>query len=390
MQIIHRSRLGGIWLLSLLVIIGGKGYGQSFTLDGVTKDNDGKWLYLYYSDQNADRVTDSIQIKNNAYHFSGAVAGPSMVYMGLKTENGRLNADNSYSFFLEPGKISVRQNGDFLRNSLVTGSKTQAQYQPLLDNLDRIDQRWKVVMDTLDQANKRSNTEYQQLKDWVLLPYFAERDEKTLAFFRAYPQSTATAYLLRFYVSKLKIDSLQKYYNALGEKLQQSSSGRELAGEIARIRKGSPGSMATEFQTTGLNGKAIALSDFKGKYVLLDFWASWCVPCRASNPHLKELYHKYHDKGLEVIGVADDDGATDKWNAAVTKDGVGIWHNVLRGYDRSLKPGQENPKDISSKFGVQVLPTKILIDPEGKIIGRFTGTEDESQLDTALIKAFTK
>jgi thiol-disulfide isomerase/thioredoxin len=119
--------------------------------------------------------------------------------------------------------------------------------------------------------------------------------------------------------------------------------------------------------------------------VLLDFWASWCVPCRKGNPHLKELYSKYKDKGIEFIGISDDDQSEDKWKEAIVKDGIGVWKHVLRGlkqknnvFDRST--------DISDKFGIHTLPTKILIDPEGKIIGRYS--EEEGPLDEMLKKVF--
>jgi thiol-disulfide isomerase/thioredoxin len=118
----------------------------------------------------------------------------------------------------------------------------------------------------------------------------------------------------------------------------------------------------------------------KGKYVLIDFWASWCVPCRKSMPHVKELYDRYKDKGLEVIGVSDDDRDTAAWVKAVAKDGTGIWHNVLRGLDwDKLRKNEKNDKDISDKFGIHSLPTKILIDRNGMIIGRYDkGTEEEA------------
>ena len=130
----------------------------------------------------------------------------------------------------------------------------------------------------------------------------------------------------------------------------------------------------------------ISLSDYKGKYVLLDFWASWCVPCRAGNPHLKELYAKYHDKGIEFIGVSDDDSKPDAWHKAVEKDGL-PWRHVLRGLDmQKLMNNQPNPNDISEKYGIHTLPTKILIDPAGKIIGRYS--EESEPLDAELKKIF--
>ena len=144
--------------------------------------------------------------------------------------------------------------------------------------------------------------------------------------------------------------------------------------------------MAKNFATTDINGEKISLRDFKGKYVLLDFWASCCVPCRAGNPHLKELYSKYHDKGIEFIGVSDDDSKPEAWHKAVEKDDL-PWRHVLRGFDiEKMMNNQPNPNDISSKYGISSLPTKILIDRSGKIIGRYS--EESGALDAKLKEIF--
>ncbi|MBD0833379.1 TlpA family protein disulfide reductase, partial [Aestuariibaculum sediminum] len=134
----------------------------------------------------------------------------------------------------------------------------------------------------------------------------------------------------------------------------------------------------------------LKLADFKGKYLLIDFWASWCVPCRKGNPHLISLYHKYHSKGLEILGVSDDDRAHDKWKNAVEKDGIGIWHHVLRGleYKEGTYQRINKDKDISDAYNIHSLPTKILVDPNGVIVGRYGGgggTDDDMDKDLAEI-----
>ena len=152
-----------------------------------------------------------------------------------------------------------------------------------------------------------------------------------------------------------------------------------------KIKNGLPGSLAKNFIAMDLKEKAISLTDFRGRYVLLDFWANCFVPCSKGNPHLIELYQKYHSKGLEVIGIADEDAKPDAWKKAVEKNGTGLWVQVLRGYNKSAKEDAE--KDIYKKFGIIMIGTKILIDPNGVIIGRYASEEDK-ELDKKLETAF--
>lgn len=157
---------------------------------------------------------------------------------------------------------------------------------------------------------------------------------------------------------------------------------------------GVPGTMALDFTSTDINGVELTLSDFKGKYVLLDFWASWCVPCRKGHPHLLDVYAKYKDKGFEIIGIADNDKNPDVWRKAVEDDGVGVWRHVLRGLDYDLLLGgnrdpRTHPKEIgSSKFNITAYPTKILIDPTGLIIARYSSNTED--LDQKLHEIFDK
>jgi thiol-disulfide isomerase/thioredoxin len=125
-----------------------------------------------------------------------------------------------------------------------------------------------------------------------------------------------------------------------------------------------------------VNGKSVDFAALKGKYVLIDFWGSWCAPCRASHPHLKELYAKYKEKGFEIIGVSQEHAETAEerrklWTDAIAKDGIN-WLQVMN---------NENLEkfDAVKEFGVLAFPTKILLDRDGNIIGRYTGNGAEGE-----------
>jgi thiol-disulfide isomerase/thioredoxin len=198
---------------------------------------------------------------------------------------------------------------------------------------------------------------------------------------------------MRVMVSDMGLDSIKRVYNGLNTELKESPLGKNLAIEINKIELGSPGHVAAIFSRIDINGKMLSLADFKGKYVMLDFWASWCVPCREGSPHMLALYNKYKSKGYDVIGIADDDTKDELWKGAVAMDKVGVWHHVLRGRDMDkVKKHIANLDDLDELYGIHTIPTKILIDPTGKIIGRFGdsyGGSDED-MDKMLASIFGK
>ena len=209
-----------------------------------------------------------------------------------------------------------------------------------------------------------------------------------LAFADSRPDSYITPELMRMFVNEMTPDELQSYYNRWTESVKQSPVGKEIAGEICKLIASSPGAVAPPFSALDINGDTFRLTNLRGKYILLDFWATWCKPYRASNPHLKALYKKYHDKGLEVVCVSDDDGNSALWRKAVEQDGIGAFHHVLRGLKR-LKDGYDKSEDINELYGIHSLPTKFLVDREGVIVGRYVGgSKAEKEMDAKLKEVF--
>ncbi|MFI5131562.1 MAG: redoxin domain-containing protein [Chitinophagales bacterium] len=354
-------------------------------------------VYLYYSDVENKSLKDSSVITNGNFSFAGSIMGPTRAYLQLKEEK----INNGAEVFLEPVSMKIRVKPNEFKKAELTGSKTQNEFkqleklkapirkqvQPVLDEYAKVNEiyinavRRKAPEDSLDFLKEKATAIREKYT-----PYDMQFDKVDYEFFVKNPNSYVTAYMMRFHVSEWSLDTLQMFYDKMNETIRQSSYGKDLAKAIADLRGGLPGSLAKDFSAIDINGNKLTLSGFKGRYVLLDFWASWCVPCRKGNPHLKELYAKYKDKGIEFIGVSDDDRTPDAWKKAVEKDGL-PWRHVLRGFDMDKRlKGLANESEIHDRFGIYSLPTKILIDPAGMIIGRFG--EEEKELDEMLVKIF--
>lgn len=168
------------------------------------------------------------------------------------------------------------------------------------------------------------------------------------------------------------LDLYKKVLADLSARLPRSKYLGKLQQDIESYSKMAGGSLAPDFTFNTPEGKPLALSSFKGKIVLVDFWASWCGPCRKENPNVVRLYKKYHDKGFEILGVSLDEDK-DKWVAAIKKDGL-VWNHVsdLKGW----------ASDACRLYGIEAIPFTVLLDKEGKIIAKsLRGEALESKLE---------
>ena len=160
---------------------------------------------------------------------------------------------------------------------------------------------------------------------------------------------------------------IQEVYDGFPTSVKNSSYGRQLAKRLGKTMNVRTGAVALDFEKNDMNGNPVRLRDFSGKYVLLDFWGSWCGPCRASHPHLKELWEKYKDQ-VVFIGIAQETSENveenqKEWRKAVKEDGM-EWTQILN---------NEGETDVVKLYGISAFPTKILISPEGKILCKLVG-----------------
>jgi thiol-disulfide isomerase/thioredoxin len=367
---------------------------RPFKLTGQVKGLKDGYVYLSYATGAMSSHTDSALSKNGQFEFNGKLPQSVSGSVYRNRPEDYATADMC-EVFLDPAVMHLQSGNGHFKGAKVTGSQSQAEQ----DQLNAAKEEWMIKLRPIHAAYNKGNNEYiaarkakqpdavldsmkaqlTALKD-QMEPLQEEMGKEDKKFIAAHPNSYVTASLLRFSVMMMSLTEGEEAYQKMSPALQKSYAGIEIKHTLDQLRKGSPGNPATGFATTDINGKPIQLSDYKGKYVLLDFWASWCVPCRKGNPHLKELYGMYQPKGLEIIGVASDDTTKDAWIKAVKQDGIEIWRHVLTGREMDKVMKQlPNPKDIGENYGIQTLPTKVLIDPKGNIIGRYgaDGSNDE-------------
>jgi thiol-disulfide isomerase/thioredoxin len=238
-------------------------------------------IYLIYLNKKGKKVKDSCYILDERFHFIGKINEPTLALLICDKKVAGDNDPNFTDFFIEPDSIIATAEYNHLKEIKITGSKTQNEYEMLK-------RQYTVI-------NKDSDSPYEKIS------------QINYQFVITHPRSYLSAYLLSLYKSRWSLDSIRLLYNKLNPTIQKSLYGKEVKETIDKIENNLPGKMAKEFTTIDLNGNSVSLSNFKGRYVLLDFWATWCVPCRQSTPHIIELFKKYHNQGLDIIGIAEDD-----------------------------------------------------------------------------------
>ncbi len=350
-----------------------------FTLRGTVNGMENEYLYLSYL-QDSLEIQDSTLVKNGAFRFEGKLSGTVQAELHPKMNPYERYVQKKHlPFFMEPAEMNIEIDTADFSKARLTGSFTQAQADTLLAGIRTVMDEAREIIDSM---NAETDHERQAELHARLEPFNRRVSRLYQDFITSHPASAASAWYLMIQSSGMSLEDIKKAYDGFTDEVKSTPWAKETAGEIAAQERVLPGRPAPEFAAVDINGDSLRLSDFKGRYVLLDFWASWCVPCRKSNPHMKELYEKYHSKGLEFVCVADNDSNPDAWRKAVKDDGIEAFRHVLRGMriiDRS-RMILDKTNDISGKYAVHFLPTKYVIDKEGRIAGKFVDDEPDGKL----------
>lgn len=308
----------------------------------------------YLSEFVIEGKRDSVMIQNGSFSFNGKFENPMPVLLRLQGNKG------SFLFFAENGKMKLTLDVDSLKNSKLTGSASNKDYQEYEGKIrsqnDRLNElsAWSRSKGKLDKATSDSVENVWEGID-------NERKMLVRDFIKTHPNSVVAAYTItRHFMVMPDIPELEAQYNSLSAQVQQSSFGRQIKEKVDIEKRTGVGRVAPDFSQADTLGKVVALKEFRGKYVLVDFWASWCVPCRQENPNVVAAYKKYHDKGFDILAVSLDD-KKESWLKAIKQDGL-TWQHVseLSSWNNSA----------AKLYGVNAIPSNFLLDPAGTIIGK--------------------
>jgi len=324
-----------------------------------------KMVYLSYIDGN-ERVTDSAKLQDNKFQFAEKIAEPTLANLMVRfepvagQERPRMDV---MALFMEPGNIKIDVK-DSLKFAKVTGSKSQAELEAFNELQKPYDEKSEELRNKYMQFRKDSNEVGMKS---VEEEFDKMSEEKNETVFHKYlsenPGSPIALYVLNQYagydIDPAKVDPL---FESLPAATKQLPSAVAFKKRIETAKKTAVGAYAMNFTQNDTLEKPVSLSDFKGKYVLVDFWASWCGPCRAENPNVVKAYNQYKDKDFTVLGVSlDQPGKKQSWLNAIHKDGL-TWTHVsdLKFWDNA----------VAQLYGIRAIPQNLLLDPTGKIIAK--------------------
>lgn len=292
-------------------------------------------------------------VKNQQVTISGKLEQED-VYVLLLSNTKNRKQDKYYNMFLsnEESEISIARLTEDL--TVVKGSTIQAFDQLLhvfgndFNSLSANNQLKTQPLMNIDSLNKSSIALQQGIIQKV--PYFVQSNSN----------SPVAAYLINTIKPITTVAKLQEWYNLLQPTAKSSTFGLAVGEFITTEKVSGEGQIAPNFSQTDTIGKMVSLSDFKGKYVLIDFWASWCGPCRQENPNVVNAYNQYKNKNFTILSVSLDKekGA---WLKAIHDDGL-IWTHVsdLKFWSNA----------VAQQFQIQSIPQNMLIGPDGKIVAK--------------------
>ncbi|WP_442591241.1 redoxin domain-containing protein [Pedobacter sp. AW31-3R] len=360
--------------LCCLYLTGAVAQDKTFQVQGKLNGSleNGRLVYSYYI-KDADIVMDSTKVMNGTYTLKGNVDKQVMLNIGTRPYGGDVKI-----FIAPAARLTVTHNKS-MSDVMAAGSAANLEYNKVRTSLrsyylkmDEVDRKHAAAIKAKDEAAQEAliaegDSIFARMMSDVYPNYIYKN-----------PNSPIVLAMLDEYMGGSADDrKLEPLFNALSNQVKNSPEGKRWAKILATSKLTSIGKPAPDFIQNDTTGNPVKLSSLRGKYVLVDFWASWCGPCRAENPNVLKAYQKLKDKGFEVIGVSID-GDRKAWMKAIKEDGM-PWTQVS-----DLKADKNGAAIL---YGVDAIPQNWLLDPNGVVLERNLRGEDLAEQIERLMTA---
>lgn len=328
---------------------------DEFLIKGSIEGVDKGKVYLQKIVEGQPQGVDTAEVVDGKFTFKGKMEIPAMRIL-------RLNERDYFAqFFLDNSTITIKAKKDSLRNTQITGSPTQDLFKLYMAEMEKFGKDAGALQEKFRNSMMSGNV---QAAENAKIDYQAMLDNNKVYsknFVNEHPNSVVSAFItVARLAEQIDDDELDSILSKFSPEISNSEYVIKLK-EMSKERKmTSVGAEAADFTMNTPEDKPVQLSSLKGKVVLLDFWASWCAPCREENPNVVKLYQQYHNKGFEILGVSLDKKKED-WIKAIKDDKLD-WIHVS-----DLQYWQSSAAKL---YNVKAIPQSFLLDQEGKIIAK--------------------
>jgi thiol-disulfide isomerase/thioredoxin len=363
------------WIIVILAALflascGGRKEGE-FVVKGKVNGVDTGWIYLEKTDVHPWQAIDSSKLEKGVFTLKGKVDLPEMYTLKIGEKQIYVPV------FVENSDIDVTVYADSADKSVIKGSATQDLYNQYIAKNTEVEKKMEATYKIWKDARERSDSATMKIQDSISNGLDKEVKQILIDFTKANGKSVVAPYLVIRNSWQFELPELKDVSASFDTSLNRSTYTKAIKDRIAILEKVAVGQPAVQFAMNDSTGKPVPVSDFAGKILLIDFWASWCKPCRAENPNVVKAYGMFNKKGFEVLGVSFDNNR-DKWLKAVKDDRL-VWKQVsdLKGWANAA--GQ--------LYGINSIPSNVLLDKDQKIIAKNLRGEDLIKKLTELLGA---
>ncbi|MBX6380961.1 MAG: AhpC/TSA family protein [Thermoflavifilum aggregans] len=327
-----------------------------FVIEGQIQGAPDGWVFFLHQVGDST-VNDSAKIRDGHFRFTGHVDEPTLFSLSLPNNMQELD------FFVENTHIRINGHADSLAQARVSGSPAQQDYVAYQQQMQPFNKDYMALYQAYEDAVRSGTLNQKQDSINAAANHIDSLQTQAMVQFIAqHPKSIVSAWVVTRsnLIYEPDVQILNKIYQSLDTSIRATRYGHQIFETLQIAQRTAIGQQAPDFTLPDTSGNPFSLSSLRGKYVLVDFWASWCGPCRMENPHVVQAYQKYKNKNFTILGVSLDKDR-ESWLQAIHEDHL-YWHQVS-----DLKYWNSAAAKL---YGVQAIPANFLLDPQGKIIAR--------------------